>query len=119
MSCPRGSGVGIRAGNQSSARSKESSVEGAMLGSVRGFLVKTDDLHILTGSRAEEKTLLHACQRHGGDSKSVYHRAGWMMKQRRCRLGEVLGGPEEGRAKHVPVVLGGVGSDDEKDPQRS
>lgn len=61
MSCLRGSGVGIRAGNQSSAQSKESWVESARLWSGRGFLMKMDDLHILTGSRAEEKTLLHAC----------------------------------------------------------
>lgn len=40
-----------------------------------------------------------------------------MIKHKRCR--PVLSGPEEGRAKPVPVLLGGVGSDDEKDPQGS
>lgn len=51
----------MRAGNQSIAQCKESREEDAMLWRSRGFLMRMDDLHFLTGIRAEEKTLFYAC----------------------------------------------------------
>lgn len=64
--------------------------------------MRMDDLHFLTGSRSEEKTLFYACHSETVGTVNlstiragVADEAEVQFHERWCRQGEVLDGPEE------------------------